>query len=273
MKRYCFSLDNIIDDFSPFQETGIIYTVSGRRLPPDIPVTEGLKILYDYIDFTAIESVYGASEIETPLYGGWLSKTGKNSVLTAEQIDELEKHNINFMIPLSNHHFDEKAYNETRKLLDKYHRSGNGIICVCDELAERIKKDYPLYIIEASSIKKLVHYGDIDRALQLYDYVVVPSEYNKSDEFLEGIKYKDKIILFGNSICDHCCPGHECYREVSKRFQSREKLHEQICSRFIFYPNVNFDLGKFKQMGFKRFKLVPIYYEHTWKLIEAYHTL
>jgi hypothetical protein len=269
-KRYYLSLDNIIEDFAGFRDKGITYTVSGRRFPGDIDIIDGIKLLYNYIDFTQIGSVYGAADIESPLYGGWLSKTKKNSALSGEQIDLLEKHNLNFMLTLSNHNFSEEDYNSSRKLLERYHRRGNGVICVNDELAGRIKRDYPLYIIEASSIKVLNNYEKIDRALELYDYAVIPSEYNKSDEFLEGVKHKEKIILFANSICDHCCQGHECYREVSKRFQSKEKLHEQVCSKWILYPNVHFDVRKFKKMGFSLFKLVPIYYEHTEKLVENY---
>lgn len=269
-QRYYLSLNNIIDDFSGFQDKGVRYTVSGRRIPGNVDIIDGLKLVYNYIDFTQIESVYGAADIESPLYGGWLSKTKKNSFLTGEQLEVLNKHNIKFMITLSNHYFSEETYNSSRDLLERYHRKGNGVICVNDELAMRIKKDYPRYILEASSIKKLNSYEKIERALDLYDYAVIPSEYNKSDDFLEGIKHKGRIILFANSICDHCCEDHRCYGEVSKRFQSSEGLHEQICFKWVLYPNVHFDVRKFKEMGFSLFKLVPVYDESTEKLIEEY---
>ncbi len=269
-QRYYLSLHNIIEDFSGFQDKGITYTVSGRRLPEKMDILAGLKTVYNYIDFSQIESVYGPADIESPLYGGWLNKTERNSYLTGDRLEVLRKNNIKFMLTLTNHHFNEESYRSSRELLDKYHRKGNGVICFNDELAGRIKKDYPLYILEASSIKKLNSCEKIDRALDLYDYAVIPSEYNKSDEFLESIKERERVILFANSICDHCCPDHRCYSEISKRFQNGEGLHEQICFRWVLYPNVYFDVKKFKEMGFSRFKLVPVYDEQTEKLIEEY---
>ena len=197
-------------------------------------------------------------------------KTKKNSYLSGEELEVLHKNNIKFMIALSNHYFSEEGYDSSRNLLDKYHIKGNGVICVNDDLAKRIRKDYPLYIIEASSIKKLNSYEKIDRALEIYDYAVIPSEYNKSDEFLEGIKEKKRIILFANSICDHCCQDHRCYREVSKRFQDNEGVHDQICFKWVLVPNVYFDVRKFNKMGFSLFKLVPIYDKDTENLIEEY---
>lgn len=267
-QRFTSSLANVIEGHEGFRDAGIRYTVSGRRFPAGLPVLDALAAVYDYVDPGQVESVYGATEIPSPLYGGWLSTTSRNSVLTGTQADALERRGIGVVLTLTNHVFDERAYASSRPLLERFHRRGNGVICLNDRLAWRLRKDYPLFRIEASSIKRLDSWARITRALDLYDLVVVPSELNKSDEFLDGIREKERVLLFGNSICDHECPTHECYEEVSRRLRTGEAEHERVCFKWILHPNVAFDVRKLAGMGFSLFKLVPIYTEETALRIE-----
>ena len=57
--------------------------------------------------------------------------------------------------------------------------------------------------------------AEIDRALELYDSVVLPMRLNEDLEFLEKIGPKDRIVLFANAGCALTCMSNLCYKSIS----------------------------------------------------------
>lgn len=173
------SLNNIIDnsEIGMFRNTKYSYSVSGRYLYNNINVDiiDQLKLIFHYIDISQIRDVYGSSIIKSDLYGG--RNYVKEGSFTDEQVNNLKDNNINISLTLSNHFFNKDIYKDNIKLLEKYHNSGNGIICTDDELAKLIRNDFPLYKIKASLLRNVVNLEEIKRCLDIYDEIVLPTSF------------------------------------------------------------------------------------------------
>lgn len=250
--------ENLIDvktQLHDFKNENLKFTVSSRNLGKhhsDSIITY-LKLQFIYCGFHQIESVFGHTEDYSALYGGRVYND--QNAITNQQIDELEKHGIGIALTLTNHYFSEADYTDSLKLLKKYHKKTNSIICTNDDLAMRIKNEFPDYQLKASLIKNLNTHEKINKALEIYDYVVVPMDKNDDDEFLQNIVQKDRAILFGNASCAYTCPARTCYAGISLRKE------EPTCSKpkipreekgFVF-----FNVAKFSNMGFNKIKLIP----------------
>jgi hypothetical protein len=203
--------------------------------------------------------VYGFSTY-VPLYGG---RGFSSPNVTKDDLKYLYKNGIGFRIPLTNSFFTEEDYEKTKPLLEKHHNKLNSIICTNDELAFRIREDYPKYKIEASVIKN-IKFSDIDKNLEIYDSVVLPMEVTEDYESLKDIKNKNRVILFANAGCAYNCPSKICYSVISKiNNNTVAKVRPVTCSKQLKPREdlgmVFFDLEKLKSLGFTRFKLIPIY--------------
>ena len=82
---------------------------------------------------------------------------------------------------------------------------------------KKIREDFPLYKIEASILKEIDSLDKINKALELYDTIVLPMNVNNNTSLLENIEQKDRITLFGNAGCALSCPNRICYDYISKR--------------------------------------------------------
>jgi hypothetical protein len=166
--------------------------------------------------------------------------------------------NIGYRIPLTSYFFTEEMYNESRPFLDKHYRQGNSIIITKDALAKRIKKDYPLYKIEASVIKETDNLDKLYKRLELYDTIVpLPEAFNNNYELLESIKYKDRVRLFINMGCSYMCPARLCYKSFSKN--NRGDPYSFECSQrngYIPQGMIGFDIDKYISLGFNKFKML-----------------
>jgi Sulfotransferase family len=233
------------------------FTVSIREIHPGISLLDYLKIFFIYLNIDQIESVFGFTDFPSLLYGG-RPFSPKHS-LNEDHLAELENLGINLSLNLTNHFFNEPAYEQTRELLERHHKPGNSIICVSDELAGRLKRDFPDYTLKASIIKNLNTREKVGSALEQYDEVVVPMDRNDDDAFLESLPEKERIILFGNATCAYTCPARTCFRGFSEHMQGLPVTSR--CSRkTVPRPDlgmVYFDLGKLRGMGFTRFKFIP----------------
>jgi alcohol sulfotransferase len=192
------------------------------------------------------------------LYGG--RNIEKETLLSKKNIKEIYSHNIGLAITMSNHYFDENSYKKSYDLLLKHHKQGNSVVCTNDKLAKQIKKDFPLYKIKASLIKDLNSYDKVVKALELYDYIVLPPEMNDYDDFLKSLPSKEKIILFANTNCAYTCTSRICYINISKKISKRDALNYS-CSKDIVpreqLGHTFFNIKKLKEFGFTYFKLVP----------------
>ncbi|MBN1415756.1 MAG: hypothetical protein JW973_11700 [Bacteroidales bacterium] len=253
----------------------IVYTISARGKRANQPIEKFLKDFFPNIPLQKIDSVFGFVEASS-LHSG--------RPFTVRQISDkdyefLKKNNISIRIPFTNHFATEQEYQKNRIILDKYHNRGNSIIVTNDNLARWIKRDYPLYQLEASLLKEVQTIEEINHALSIYDTVVLPMNLNSNHELLKSIEQKNRITLFGNAGCSLSCPNRICYEYISRRNKVLTTtnilsryfylwyyfiLHRKWCINKIkprkLHGLTDFDLDVFTEMGFSRFKMLR---EHT----------
>lgn len=219
-----------------------------------MPVLVFLGSNYGYIPIINIDSIFGFVE-RSKLYGG---RPFLNPELTDNDVTDMYNVGIGLRIPFTNHYVEREEYEENIYLLEKYHRDGNAVIATNDDLARWIREDFPLYRIEASVIKNLNTHGKIDRALELYDTVVIPMKLNQDLEFLKKIKEKDRITLFANAGCALTCPSKICYSSISKmnKYEGAEFQCSQSLKAREMLGMIDFDLEQLEDIGFHRFKLL-----------------
>jgi len=227
----------------------VSYTVSARK-------REGhLKDFLESNYPSDIDSVFGFAEFSS-LYGGrpfWGEELSQN------EIKWLYSEGIGYRIPCTNHNISEGKYTENLGFLDKYHRAGNTIIAVNDDFARWVKRDFPLYEVEASAIKKLDRIDKINKALDLYHTVVLPADCNDNTKLLKSIIDKSRVRLFARAGCAYTCPSRICYKSFSEHMD--DKSIELLCSIPIkqrpLLGITDFDIQPLVDMGFTKFKMVP----------------
>ncbi|MDJ0711202.1 MAG: hypothetical protein QNJ14_12460 [Woeseiaceae bacterium] len=230
------------------------YTVSARGKAPDAPVFRYLRNQYGNVPLREIDSLFGFAERST-LYGG---RAFVRRELSDRDVMQLNNAGIGVRLPLSNHYVDAREYEENLPLLDKYHRSGNSVICTNDDLARWVRRDFPDYRLDASVIKNIDSNAKIEQAMDLYDSIVLPMIVNEDLDFLEQIHDKDKITLFANAGCALTCPSKICYVSISKankgdgaEFRCSQSLKEREMHGMVDFP-----LEPYIELGFHRFKLL-----------------
>ena len=235
------------------QLTDCTFTVSGRRKQSREPIGVFLQEYYlEYVPY--IDSVYAFVEY-SPLYGG---RNFIEPELSDNDVHWLYEHDIGLRLPLSNKFVKREDYESSLSLLEKYHRTGNTVIAVSDELAAWIKQDFPEYRLEASVIKEVGNAEDIEKTLELYDALILPASINDDQEFLQSIEQKEKITLFANAGCAYNCPSKICYTYISRMNKNENEPFK--CSKDIVPREelgvVEFDLQQLRLLGFRRFKLL-----------------
>lgn len=240
-----------------FKLPGLKFSVSGRKVHPNLDMLQYLKLHYMYLDMASIDSVFGAALFPSLLYGGRPYDVKRS--LTWIHFQQLKQLGIHFSITLTNHYVDDKIYEQSRTFLEKHHRKGNSVICHSNRLARKIREDFPLYTLRASIMKNINTVEKVERNLELYDQLVIPMEMNDDDEFLQAIPCKEKIMLFANAACGYSCKNRTCWTSVSQKNQGRQETTD--CSKDALYlkevGKVFFNVGKFHEMGFRNFKLIP----------------
>lgn len=238
------------------EDKGVSFTISVRGNAEDIPVMEFLERNFGGISLARIDSLFGFVERCT-LYGG---RPFLGPQLSDEDVQALYSHSIGLRLPLTNMYVREEEYREYQWFLEKYHRPGNSVITTVDELARRIRRDYPDYQIEASVIKNIDTYDKIDVALDLYDTVILPMRLNPQFAFLDNIQSekKQRITLFANAGCAFNCPAKICYEAISRmnKFKGAPFRCSQATMPRPLLGMVSFDLQKLSTAGFRRFKLL-----------------
>lgn len=231
------------------------FTVSGREKPVNEDIISYLRRVHSNIPLHEVESVFAFVERST-LYGG---RQFVRPELVDSDIESMYDHCIGFRIPLTNLYIELEEYNLNLWLLDKYHRPGNSVIVVNDELARWVREDFPTYKVEASIIKNINTYEKIDQALEIYDTVVLPTSLNEKHNFLNEIEQKERITLFAYAGCGVNCTSKMCYPSISK-FNKFNGYTDIECSRKHkpreLRGKVEFDLDEYVAMGFNRFKLI-----------------
>ncbi|MCX7095626.1 MAG: hypothetical protein NTY50_19575 [Methylobacter sp.] len=238
-----------------------IYTISARAKPENKPVMAFLKENFDGVSLDRIDSLFGFVERCT-LYGG---RTFESRELSEADVQVMYEHSIGVRLPLSNSFASMDEYKQHHGLLEKYHRAGNSIILTDNTLATWIRRDYPLYNLEASVIKNIDTYEKINKAFDLYDTVVLPMRLSIEYDFLDKLTQKPRITLFANAGCAFNCPSKTCYPAISRINKFNTPIDEvgnlKIGCSITTVPREilgiqDFDIGKLFDLGFERFKLL-----------------
>jgi len=239
---------------APLLTAAATYTISARSKHEDAPVFGYLKKQYDNVRLGEIDSLFGFVE-RSELYGG---RAFRQRELSDRDVEQLNNAGIGVRLPLSNHFVERSEYERNLPFLEKYCRVGNSVIVTNDDLARWIRQDFPIYQIDASVIKNIKTHQQINKALELYDSVVLPMRINEDFDFLEKIEAKDRITLFANAGCALTCPSKLCYLSFSRFNKGRGG--EIDCSRSLkeryVIGMVDFPLQPFIDLGFHRFKLL-----------------
>ena len=241
------------------------YNVSGRSLAQSRNIVRVLKTKYRrWMHIGEIQSVFGFALGFVPLYGGRPYK--EDNVIDELQVEQLYDAGINVELTLSNYHFTEKLYRDSTWLLERLERPGNATVVVNDDLARRIKQDFPQYDVRASGIKRLGSHKSINRALEVYDSVTLPPWIiDRGGEFLQKLDDKDRIVIFGVLGCGYQCRERtpdRCYSRCSDHNVSggKQPLHPPSCrtsgriENYIKYKELDLTAPMFA--GFTRFKSI-----------------
>ncbi len=236
----------------------IVYSISARGKMTRINMRRFLRNNFPSLDKKSIDMVFGFVE-SSPLYGG---RYFNYPEISDNDVAYLYTYNIGLKLPFSNHYVNEEEYEQSLPLLEKYHREGNGIVIVNDDLARWVRRDFPKYELEASVIKNIHKQSQIDDALKLYDIIVLPMHLCQQPETLKKLENKDNIRLFANGGCALTCPAHSCYRGISKdnKFPPQERTYVSVCSKTkLPRPELsvtNFDVEYLHSIGYNKFKLL-----------------
>ncbi len=247
--------DRALTKAQPLPPPEATYTVSARNKSPATPVFAFLRKQYGNLQLREIESLFGFVEHST-LYGG---REFTKRELSDRDVMQLNNAGIGLRLPMTNHFVERDEYEQNQDLLQKHHFPINSVIVTNDDLARWIKQDFPNYHIDASVIKNIKTHRKIDKALELYDAVVLPMRLNEDLDFLEKIEAKDRITLFANAGCALACPSHLCYVSVSK-INKGDKDAKFQCA--LMYKGreldamVDFPLQPYIDLGFHSFKLL-----------------
>jgi hypothetical protein len=248
------AVERVFTEAKPLPPPVATYTISARKKVAEVPVFGFLRRHFGNVPLREIDSLFGFVE-RSELYGG---RPFYGRELSEADVIDLYKAGIGIRLPLSNHYVDRDEYERNRPLLQKYHRRGNFVIVTNDDLARWIRRDFPLYRIDASVIKNIKTHRKIDEALELYDSVVLPMRLNEDLDFLAKVKRKDRITLFANAGCALTCPAKLCYLSFSKFNKDGQTKTE--CSQTLkgreMLGMVDFPLQPYIDLGFHRFKLL-----------------
>jgi hypothetical protein len=237
----------------------IKFTVSSRTIGPSWHFYRSLKTKFEALNLGKMDqvvSVFGAVKVFSPLYGGRLYKP--DQCLSFRQVEKLARRGIKMSLALSNHYFTEDRYKQTIPILEKLHQKGNSIIIYNDELAKRIRTDFPLFDLKASVIKTITTLEDIHKNLEIYDYIALSPKLNDNISLLQSIDCKDRIILFASVRCLYYCNYDECFKTVSEMIVKNAQERRAWC-KFKDNPAMNklkiFDIKEDRFKGFSFFKV------------------
>jgi collagenase-like PrtC family protease len=238
------------------------FIVSGRQLQHQRRMYKSLEKQSAHLTHFQLEnvvSVFGFVKDYSPLYGG--RPYLKRKALSWQHLKNLSKNNVGFMLTLTNHYFDEDKYQQTIPILERLNQSINSIICTHDDLAKRVRKDFPELSIKASVIKNLQSNEEINKALEIYDFVTLHPRMNDKPEFLQSIEQKDKVLLFASIRCLYHCNKNGCFQYISDNMKEKPDRNSWYCqndrrNRPELRKLTQFDLSDERYRDFQYFKFI-----------------
>ena len=170
---------------------------------------------------------------------------------------------------------EEKHLNDTfcNLCMEIANNGKNEVLVNSPVLEKYLRKNYPNFGF-IQSITACEHNIDkINEATEKYSYVVIDFHDNHNQEFLDGIKHKDRIEILIDGVCPTFCNmSHQHYKNISLINTFQENLGDYCLlsgsgpSEKGFYnglrirkdSNLTFEevYTKYYEMGFRHFKLV-----------------
>ncbi|WP_246028562.1 hypothetical protein [Shewanella atlantica] len=120
------------------------FTVSARGKSRLEPIGNFLKTNFASLPLSQIESIFGFVERST-LYGG---RAFQQRQLSNSDVLQLNEWGIGVRIPMTNHFATRDEYQQNKRILQKYHKPLNSIICTNDDLAQWIRNDFLIMILK-----------------------------------------------------------------------------------------------------------------------------
>jgi len=181
-------------------------------------------------------------------------RINREITLSDKQIETYYNNNISIALTFSNHNIDlnDKKGNY---LLNKYHKNGNCIILINDDLKNYIRKNYPKYKLIYSitglgnmNIPMKKEDVEIYKSLEKnYDYIVPRMEHIFDPLFLELNQEKYEIMT--NDTCIYGCPYFdEHFKQIANQNKIEypwKNLGKDFCSQIeeCWIPNFNPNIG------------------------------
>ena len=192
-----------------------------------------IEILNRYNIKNPISTIHGSYSCK---YNGGRTALYYNSWTNIEnKIKHFNKLGIGIKLTFSNRNVHANTFEEEemRKYLDLLNETkgiGNGIICVNDDFAELIKKNYPDLDLVASHVKmeletKMGITDTVDyynSKFDLYDIVVFNTFRAFDDDFLSKITHPEKVEFIVNHSCTTNCTMAKRHHEIIDDLQEKK---------------------------------------------------
>lgn len=192
-----------------------------------------IEILNRYNIKNPISTIHGSYSCK---YNGGRTALYYNSWTNIEnKIKHFNKLGIGIKLTFSNRNIHANTFEEEemRKYLDLLNETkgiGNGIICVNDDFAELIKKNYPDLDLVASHVKmeletKMGITDTVDyynSKFDLYDIVVFNTFRAFDDDFLSKITHPEKVEFIVNHSCTTNCQIAKRHHELIDDLQEKK---------------------------------------------------
>ena len=196
-----------------------------------------IKIFKQYNQSIPISTIHGSYSCK---YNGGRSALYFESKTNIEnKIKFYNNHNIGIKLTFSNMNIHKEQFEEEEMrwyldLLNETKGIGNGIICVNDDFAELVKKNYPDLDLVASHVKmeletKMGITDTVDyynSKFDLYDIVVMNTYRAFDDNFLSKITHPEKVEFIVNHSCTtNCQMAHRHHELLDKLQQCKVKCN------------------------------------------------
>lgn len=213
-----------------------------------------VEILEKYNIKNPISTIHGSYSCK---YNGGRTALYHNSWTNIEnKIKHFNKLGIGIKLTFSNRNVHANTFEEEemRKYLDLLNETkgiGNGIICVNDDFAELVKKNYPDLDLVASHVKMELEtkMGITDTPdyynskFDLYDIVVFNTFRAFDDDFLSKITHPEKVEFIVNHSCTTNCQMAKRHHEIIDDLQEKKVEFNHDKKRLDMNRNV-IDLRK-----------------------------
>lgn len=165
-------------------------------------------------------------------------RINRNCFYTQDQLDFYYNHNVDIKLVFTNPviDVDDKVGNE---LLEKFHRPGNGITLVNEDLRKHIRKTFPNYKLTYSitgidNINVPMQHADIEMYKSLeqkYDLIVPRAEHNLDPMLLQLNKSQYEIYIT-EGCCTKCPVWAKHFESIATGNRTNDEFTSQLAKKY-----------------------------------------